>query len=435
MTAAALDPLQLLVVSLRYPPYVAGGYELRTRDVVEGLRARGHRISVLCGRGQRLEDQADVLPWLEPGLDTDAASFEHSFAAGNAERFRLHFFRGANLRATRRALRATGAELMYYFNLSLASLAPLIAARVEGVPALGDVSDPWPENHWVRAWRQRRASGAGGSDPATDSQRLPLLERAWATFRGDAGLGPFLVPSRFLRQSFVADGIDAEQIEVNPTGLDPSFTSPVVQQRPLPRRGPNEPLRVLCAGSLWEGKGAHVALDAVERCLLRGQAIGLVVAGAAPGGPESTAYRDRLIGMASRPPLKGQVRFTGGLTRAALADELAAAHVFAFPSQWGEPYARAPLEAMAYGLCVVSADSGANAEQLAAGVEGLLVPPGDGQALALAFERLGRDEMLRQRLADAGRKHVFRECGFDHYLDRIEGHLRRYSNRNQGGAA
>jgi hypothetical protein len=38
--------LKILVATLRYPPYVAGVYELITAEVVESLRARGHTLHV-----------------------------------------------------------------------------------------------------------------------------------------------------------------------------------------------------------------------------------------------------------------------------------------------------------------------------------------------------------------------------------------------------
>ena len=173
-------PLSILVVTLRYPPYVAGGYELLTRDAVEALRARGHRVTVLAGRGER--HAPDVLGRLEPDLDADEDLFERSFRASNAERFRLHFHRAANARATREALRESGAEVLFFFNLGLVSLAPIVAARRAGVPTLGYVSDPWPANHWLLAWRQNEASRA-------KTLRLALLAGAWGAFRRWVRLG------------------------------------------------------------------------------------------------------------------------------------------------------------------------------------------------------------------------------------------------------
>lgn len=39
--------MKLLVITTLYPPHASGGYELRCRDVVDGLRARGHEVEVI----------------------------------------------------------------------------------------------------------------------------------------------------------------------------------------------------------------------------------------------------------------------------------------------------------------------------------------------------------------------------------------------------
>lgn len=67
------------------------------------------------------------------------------------------------------------------------------------------------------------------------------------------------------------------------------------------------------------------------------------------------------------------------------------------------------IEAMAYGVPVISTVVGGTPELLEGGA-GLLVPPKDSGALADAIERLVKDPELRKRLGEAGRKRV--EDGF-----------------------
>ena len=62
--------MRILIVSNLYPPHHIGGYELGCRDVVEGLKARGHEVKVLTstyGVGKRKCD-GDVHRWLETDL-------------------------------------------------------------------------------------------------------------------------------------------------------------------------------------------------------------------------------------------------------------------------------------------------------------------------------------------------------------------------------
>ena len=119
---------RILAVTLRYPPYAGGGYELLARDAVEALRSRGHAVSVLCGAGQRFARDDGVRPWLAPALDGAPDLFRRSSEASNAERFRLHFLRLANYQATLRAIDRDAPDALLFFNLAHASRS--IARRV-----------------------------------------------------------------------------------------------------------------------------------------------------------------------------------------------------------------------------------------------------------------------------------------------------------------
>jgi glycosyltransferase involved in cell wall biosynthesis len=82
------------------------------------------------------------------------------------------------------------------------------------------------------------------------------------------------------------------------------------------------------------------------------------------------------------------------------------------------------LEAMAAGLPVVSSRVGGVPELVVDGETGLLVPPGDPEALAVALGRLVADPGLRRRLGAAGRERTQR-C-FDVRRQRQD-HLDRYA--------
>ena len=86
-------------------------------------------------------------------------------------------------------------------------------------------------------------------------------------------------------------------------------------------------------------------------------------------------------------------------------DLLAAATLLAMPSRV-ESLGLAYLEAWANGLPVIGARVGATAELIAHGVNGLLVPFGDDDALAAAMQSLLADGVTCRRLGDQGRELV-----------------------------
>lgn len=79
---------------------------------------------------------------------------------------------------------------------------------------------------------------------------------------------------------------------------------------------------------------------------------------------------------------------------------LAAFDLFVLPS-WREGLPRSPIEAAAMGLPLVLTDIRGCREVVRDGVEGLLVPPRDAGALAVAVSRLAADPELRTRMGEA----------------------------------
>jgi glycosyltransferase involved in cell wall biosynthesis len=76
--------------------------------------------------------------------------------------------------------------------------------------------------------------------------------------------------------------------------------------------------------------------------------------------------------------------------------------------QGTEGFPRTHLEAMTFGLPIVGTAIAGVPEQVADGETGLLVPPGDPQALARALEKVVRSPELRSRMGGAGRDRVER---------------------------
>jgi glycosyltransferase involved in cell wall biosynthesis len=150
-------------------------------------------------------------------------------------------------------------------------------------------------------------------------------------------------------------------------------------------------LRVGFAGRLIPGKGADVLIRAVARLQAGARDVRAVVAG---DGPE----RPRLIGLARELGVEGAVEFPGML--ADLRALWAGCDLAAFPSDtFIDSFGMSALEAMACGKPVVGTRSGGVPELVVDGVTGALVPPGDVEALADAFDAYAGS---RSRVAEHG---------------------------------
>ncbi len=153
---------------------------------------------------------------------------------------------------------------------------------------------------------------------------------------------------------------------------------------------------VLCIARLVKAKGVDVLIEAVARLAGLHPSLVLCIAGS---GPERAALdgRSRRLGVGDR------VRFLG--ERSDVGDLLAACDLFTHPSR-SEGLGVAVLEAMCAGRAVVASAVGGLRDLIEDGRCGVLVPPGDSEALAAAIGELLADPARRERLASAACERV-----------------------------
>jgi glycosyltransferase involved in cell wall biosynthesis len=89
--------------------------------------------------------------------------------------------------------------------------------------------------------------------------------------------------------------------------------------------------------------------------------------------------------------------------RSDVASVLARAHIAVLPSRGGEGLPKSLLEAAACGLALIAGDVPGCRNIVRDGETGILVPPGDANALADAISRLARDAGLREVMGNNAR--------------------------------
>lgn len=155
---------------------------------------------------------------------------------------------------------------------------------------------------------------------------------------------------------------------------------------PAPADGvPAGPVRLLCFGIVRHYKGVDVLLDAVRAV----DEVQVTVAGELWG-----AAGERVRAAAADPGLAGRVALMPGYVAAEDLPDLLTAHdvlTLTYRSATGSQNVRL---AHAYGLPVLASRVGTFGDQVRDGVDGLLVPPDDVDALAEALRRLRRPGVL-----------------------------------------
>lgn len=355
--------MEILHVYKDYFP-VLGGIENHIRLVAEAQAARGHRVTVLV---------------TNPGGQP-----RHEVRAG------VHVVRAARL--------ATVASTPLSLTL------PWYLRRLR--PDVTHLHFPYPIGEigqWL-AGRGRPYVITYHSDVINPRQQWilrlyrPLLQRVLCRAERILATSPqYIRTSPFLQPL-------AAKCSVVPLGIVPTpFLAAVPQPTDLPRP------RLLFVGRHRYYKGLDVLLRAMQQI-----PASLLVVGDGPMRP-AWEMLSRSLGLTAR------VRFLGEVDEAALPGWYAAADVFVLPATLrAEAFGTVLLEAMAAGLPCVTTELGTGTSFVVQHEHtGLVVPPGDPEALAQAVRRLLADETLRHRLGQAGRERVLTHFTVDRMVDRL----------------
>lgn len=376
-------PIRILVLTNYYPPAHVGGYELACRDAVEGLKRRGHEVTVLTGTHGNPPPKPGVLRRLR-FIDYKTPSY--------ADKHRVEV---ENHRHTLEAIRGSRPDVVYVWNLRLVSLAPAFAVQEAGIPAVYDFGDAWPGSYLkpgLAAWAKRTAKSLL---PGFIGGRLRI----------DRGIAVSRWLARTLETRFGAA----------PMTVLPNFTAPPVPYVPRPADGP---LKLLFVGRLDDSKGVHVAIEALA------SATGTAATGTplnatltVVGGGED-AYRDHCTRLAADLGIADRVTFTG--QRPNPTSFYADHHLLIVPTLGTEAFGLVVIEAMAQGLPVAASNAWGPAEIITPGCDGFLFTPGDAADLADVVRRAATDRAGLEAMGRAGQVTVSARYLEHHRMDGVE---------------
>lgn len=195
---------------------------------------------------------------------------------------------------------------------------------------------------------------------------LVVHRRAWRRM-----VSAYVFLSRAQRDIIAADGLPAERIFVKP-----NFVARAVEAN-APRHDV-----VVYAGRLSAQKGLPLLMEAWDRYCPEAtdRGLKLVLAGSGPLERQVASWAE------DRP----SVEWVGMLPRDGCASLLASARAVIVPSAWEEPFGLVVVEAMAAGVPPLAPAHGAFPELIADGVDGVLFPPRNPEALARLFHDVER---------------------------------------------
>lgn len=347
--------MRVLLVHWALPPTV-GGVESHLVDAATSLVAAGATVAVVSGERHPLHAlfPSSVRLVYEECLDVRLGTT----APGTASPSRAG--------ALDQALRRFAPDVVHAHNLWWGS-SPVVRSLQELKAELGYVL--FHTSH--SAWRGAVSAPAGCE---------------WD------GL---LAPSRYL-----AATLGGTSVEV--LGLPVDGTRFVAEREVLQ----NDEVRLLLPGRLVREKGAHIAVLALRQLLVRGLRVRLTLTDAPTmldfggGGAEG---RNAMHSLAPDLVRTGELSFSepGWVSMPRVLNE---ADIVVCPSLFEEPFGLSALEAMSCGRPVIASDTGGLRDLVDDQVTGLLVPPGDADALAEAVWMLAGSRGLARTMGRHGRR-------------------------------
>jgi glycosyltransferase involved in cell wall biosynthesis len=180
-------------------------------------------------------------------------------------------------------------------------------------------------------------------------------------------------------------------------------------------RSSTTPFRVAVLGRIADWKGQDVLIRALAEPALAEIGAQAVIAGDAYPGERAPDVK----ALATHLGVQDRVEFLGFTPSPEKV--LASVDAVAVPSTRPDPLPNSAIEALAAGVPVVAANHGGLPEIVRDRVTGILVRPGDPQALAKALRELADDPQKRARMAEAATTDAHDRFGLERMLDEIEG--------------
>jgi glycosyltransferase involved in cell wall biosynthesis len=351
--------------------YSWGGVHQVTEVLARGLQERGHHVAVFGRPGSPLEERLRGVAPFEPILKG------------------MDLHPGVVWRAARALGRHRAEVVLTLMKKDVRLTGP--AARLRRIPFV------------VRHANDRPLRGT--PDHRLFFGALPARHVANSAATRETLLrsAPWLRPGRM---AVIHNGIDAARFErAAPADLD------------LPEGA----LAIGFAGRFDERKGVLDLARAWPTVAAAVPNAHLVMVGKGPAEEQTRA----VLGDAER------VRWLG--YRRDIPELLRAMDVLAVPSHW-EGFGLIAAEGLAAGVPVVAANASSLPEIVQHEVQGLLVPPGDPDALAAALVRLARDPAERARMSAAGPARVRDAFSLDRMIDAYEALLAEVVEEHRKGA-
>lgn len=399
--------MRILTLTNLYPPFYVGGYELRCAAITEALRQRGHTVQVLTSdHGLDTRPMPSDQPHVRRGLRIHGYYGHPWLGLSQLQHLEKH-----NNQTLRDAITSFQPDVVHVWCMNGLSKSLCLTLQRLGMSTVYDVSDHWilrslKADVWLDWWNRQ-----GGSLASRTQRGLWSLLGRREKFQASAPTNP-VADVRFQRLYFTSARLrelTAEQgYDVAHGGV---IHCPVDTARFTGTPAAREPRRWLWVGRLAEDKGILTALRSLA--MIKAQFQGHLHI----YGKGDATYVEQLKRFATDHALPVSWH---SATPEQMPEVYRSHDALLFTSEWEEPFALTPLEAMSSGLPVIGTMTGGSRELFRHGENALTYNAGDAGQLAERILQLQQDHAMRRHITEAGHHEVRARFAMEPIVDQVE---------------
>jgi glycogen synthase len=406
--------MKILIISNLYPPHGIGGYEERCFNAVNTFKERGHDVHVLTS-----DHKVDGRQSIEEPHVTRKLKIHGFYGHPWLPIYDLYQLEKKNQQTLAATIASIRPDVIHVWNMGGISKALLHTLEALPTPLVYDISDHWIARSliadvWLSWWNEpgsfkrkliRKLSGYTGIRDLANRQ-VPTGSVRSLKFRN------IYFCSQFMRDLTAEQGYPVDHAEIVYCGVEHELFKRKTEYQP--------PRRFIWVGRLAEDKDP---MTTIKGFLMAREQSGLPLCLDIYGRGDADYVR-QIEAEIQHNDTDGAIRI-----QSATHEEMRRLYcnydAYIFSSNWGEPFALTPLEAMSANLPVLMCPDGGDAELVEDGVNALQFVAGSPDSLSEAILRFLQVDDYGEQMSQTARKQVEENYTIDSMTQKIESILQR----------
>ena len=404
--------MRILAFTAFYPPHHQGGYELRCKDVLEGLRQIGNEICVITNRvAPRISSEEE-----EPFYVLRVLSLKSS---GDNLLRRIPSDK-QDLKKIEKIIDNFRPDLLYIWHLQKLSDAILPFLASLGIPIVHD--EGGSELIYLSRLQKRGLFFYKNEQDRAVKRWLKQGIKAYAKIFSGGRIIPDWDWPKHMRMYFNSHsaleharemGVPVEDADVIPSGID-------ISKFPFqPRDKISSPVRIVIPARIKQQKGCKDGILLVDELRKRTIPAQVLIIGEV----QSKNYYNELLRIARDLGLSELVELRAMVSQGELSEIYRNTDICFFTSYFKTGFSRVPLEAMASGCLVITYGNEGTAELVRHGETGFITNDGNIKGASDWIEKMIKELITYQKMAQAARNNIELNFNMEHYVDSIESFL------------